>query len=144
MRGPDPVSPLPQVPDLRRSAAHAPINLAIDDQPAADAGADRDVEHRGKTLARPEQRFGEPGDVGVVPEHRGKADQLADPVGEREIVPALDLMRLDDGVRAVIDGSAEPDANPAQLVPFTFSVRKQLRNGLRNLLTNATRTRAGG
>ena len=85
------------MPNLRRAAAAAAIDLAVDDQSAADAGADGDVEDRRQPLARAEQRFRQAGDVGVVAEDGRQPDKVADPVGEREAVPAVDLMRLDDG-----------------------------------------------
>src|ERR1043166_7476793 len=96
-----------QMPNLRRSPPAAAVNFAVDDEAAADAGADGDVEDRRQSLAGAEECLGEAGDVGVVAEHGGAADESRDPVAEREAVPAGDLVRLDDGARRIIDGPAE-------------------------------------
>src|SRR5437879_6242112 len=97
--------------DLRCAAPVASIDLTIDNQPTADAGADGDVEDRGEPLAGAEEGFSEAGAVGVVAEDGGELDDVADPVGEGEVVPAFDLVGFDDGVGGVIHGSAEADAD---------------------------------
>src|SRR5262245_15163586 len=102
------------MPDLGCPASTAAIDLAVDNQPAADAGADGDVNDGRQPLAGAEERLGQAGDVRVVTQDRGQSRDVADPVGEREIVPALDLMRLDDGPGGVINRAAEADAGSLQ------------------------------
>src|SRR5262245_21170215 len=126
-----------QMPDLRRTSPATPIDFPVDAQAAADAGADRDVENRRKSLAGAEERFGEAGDVGVVAQRRGQAHEIANPVREREIVPAVNLVRLDDGASGVVHGAAEADADAAQLPALDSTLGKQLRHGLNDLFANA-------
>src|SRR5262249_2654569 len=73
-----------QMPNLRRPASHTAVDLAVEDEAAADAAADGDVEDRRQPLARAVQRLGEAGDVGVVAERGGQARHVGDPVGQRE------------------------------------------------------------
>src|SRR5262249_30355350 len=58
-------------------------------------------------------------------------------IGQRKIVPALDLMRLDDGARRIVHRSAEADADAAQLAAVVFGLDEQLGNGLDDLPANA-------
>src|SRR5262249_1410126 len=58
---------------------------------------------------------GGPADVGVVAEHRGQLQSLAEPGGQREVVPAGDLVRLDDALRGVVDRAPKADAHAAQV-----------------------------
>src|SRR5262245_25870670 len=104
--------------NLRRAAAAAAIDLTVDDQAAADAGADRDVEDRRQPLAGAEERFGQTGDIGVVAQYCRPTQQLGDPISQGKIVPIRDLMRLDDGARGVVDRSAEADADTANVRPL--------------------------
>src|SRR5438132_13805365 len=101
------------MPDLRSPSPNAAVNLPVDDESAADAAADGDVEDRRQPLAGAVQRLGESRNVRVVAERRGQPDDIGNPVRQREAVPALDLVRFDDGVRRVIDGAAEADADAA-------------------------------
>src|SRR5262245_60131601 len=126
-----------QVADLRSPAAAAAVDLAVDDQAAADARADGDVEDRRKPLARSEKGLRESRDVGVVAQHRRPAEHLLDPRRQSEAVPALDLVRFDDGPRGVIDGAAEANADAMDLGTVETSAGEQLGDGLRDLTANA-------
>src|SRR5205807_2084104 len=77
------------------------------------------------------------GDIRVVAKHGGQADHFGDPVGEREVVPALDLVRLDDRARGVIDGTAEADADSVQSAALDAGLAEQLRDGLDALAADA-------
>ena len=123
--------------DLGRAATGAAVDSAADDETAADAGADRHVEDRIAAAAGAEVGLGEAGDIGVVAEHGRQVDEIADPVGEREVVPAVDLMRLDDGSPLVVDGPAEADADAMQPVPGDVGERQQFGKGGFDLPANA-------
>src|SRR5262249_50303318 len=82
----------PEVSDLRGTASAPSINLAVDNQPAADARADRDVKDRRHSLSGTEQRLGESGYVGVVAQDRGPAEHVFDPASQRKIIPTFDLV----------------------------------------------------
>ena len=60
------VQPGPQMADFGGGHSAAAINLAIDDQPAADAAADGDIEHDAAPAAGAELRLGQPGHVAIV------------------------------------------------------------------------------
>src|SRR5947209_1223818 len=104
------------MPDFRRSPPAAAIDLASDDEAAADARADGNVEDWREPLARTEDRFGQAGDIGVVAQYRGPAQHFSNPVGQRETVPAFDLVRFDDRARPIVDRTAETDADAAHLI----------------------------
>src|SRR6516225_1842523 len=100
--------------DLRRATATAAINLAIDNQSTSDTGTDGDVKNRRQMsnhriarckagyLAGAEQGFRQSRNIGIVSQHGGPAEQFADPVRQGKVVPAFDLVRLDDGPCGII------------------------------------------
>src|SRR5262249_45819586 len=79
----------------------------------------------------------EAGDVGVVAQRRGQAYEIADPFREGEIVPAVDLVRFDDGARGIVHGAAEADADAAQLSALDATLGEQSRHRLDDLFANA-------
>src|SRR5262245_18054599 len=81
-----------QMPDLGGAPAHTPVNLTIDNESAANAGADGDVEDRRQSLAGAEERLGQARHVGIVAQSDRPAEQLADPRRQWEIVPSADLV----------------------------------------------------
>src|SRR5437762_3492005 len=72
------------MPNLRRTSTDAPIDFAVDDEAAADAGTDGDVEDWRQALAGAEERFGKAGDVGVVTEDGGANESVERPVAIAE------------------------------------------------------------
>ena len=62
--------------DLSGALAHGPVNLPIHDQSAADAGANRHVKKRRMADAGAVQSFPEAGDIGIVAQGGGEADDL--------------------------------------------------------------------
>src|SRR5438309_252793 len=75
------------------SRFRAVINPAIGNQTAADAAAGVRVEDGIESLPRAAQCLAERGDVAVVVHGDGRAGQFAQPLAEREIIPALDVVR---------------------------------------------------
>src|SRR5262249_9708276 len=115
------------------------IDLAVDDESAADAGADGDVEDGRAALAGAGQGFGQAGDVGVVAQHRGPAEEVEDPVGQGKVVPPRDLVRLDYGSRGVVHWSAAADADTVSLGTLQFGLAQQFGYGGENLPANPVR-----
>ena len=103
-----------EVPDFGRPPADAAVDLAIDDEAAADAAADGDVEDRRHAAARAVECFAQARDIGVVADERGNVKVFGEPRREREVVPAGDLVRGDDRARGVVGGTAEADADGLQ------------------------------
>src|SRR6266481_6538893 len=119
--------------DLRRAAATATIDFPIDNETTADAGTDGNIEDRGKTLTGTEESFGQAGYVGVVAQHGRHAEEIAHPLLQRKVVPAFDLMRLDDRMRVVVYRAAESDADTLDMRAVNFGLSEKLRDGLSDL-----------
>ena len=106
-----------KVADLGCPEAGAAVNPIVDDQCAADAAADGDIEEGRIAAAGTEPALGQPGCVGVVFEDdAGNSEVLADPVRQREIVPTFNLVRFLDAATAGVDRAAEADADGLDLV----------------------------
>ncbi len=97
--------------DLGFAGARAVVDRAIDDQSAADAAAHVDPAHGVGAFARANGGFGQGGGVGVVLHGDGQAGQVAQPIAEREIGPAFDLVRAADGAGLEINRTAKADAD---------------------------------
>src|SRR5262245_42612140 len=89
------------------------------------------------------QRLGQTGDIGIVSQNGGDANKITDPVGEREAVPAGDLMRFDDRMSVVIDGAAETDADAAQMTLAQAALNEQFGKRVHDLATDALGTGGG-
>src|SRR5207253_2440812 len=113
------------------------IDLLIDDQSAADAGANRHVKDRREALACPKERFAEPGDIGVVADRARPAELLFRPVGERESIPAADLMRFQDAASGIVDRSAETDADAENLPALKAGLAEDGGDGVGDLSKDA-------
>jgi hypothetical protein len=90
------------------------MQTAANDQPSSDTCPDRDIEHCADTTAGADRCFGERRAVTIVSQHRGYAELLLAPIGERESFPSFDLMAF--RYHAVIHWSAEADANAVNAV----------------------------
>jgi hypothetical protein len=98
--------------DFRHRRPVGTVQAAVDDQPAADTGSDRDVKHcRGRSTG-PEAGFGECRRVAVVGKHRRDAEGLAAPIGQGRVVPTAHLMALQHAAGGPVDGTAEANADP--------------------------------
>ena len=78
----------PQVADLRDRRPARAVQLAADHQPAADAGAHRDVEHAARAAAGAQAGLGQRGHVAVVADHRRLAERFAAPARPAESRPS--------------------------------------------------------
>ena len=97
--------------DLRHRGTPAAVEPTVDDQPAANAGADRHVEDRSQTASCPQPGFGQGGGIAVVPQHDRQSETVAAPLDEREIIPAFDLMTGQDSSPVGVNRSAKTDAD---------------------------------
>ena len=108
------------------------VNLSIHHQPAADAAAERDVEHRIEAHPRAAPRLAERRDVGVIVHPHRRTRSLAEPGTEWEIRPSFDLMRAGDASGLPIHRPAKADARGRDL-----PTHRQFRQGRRDLRANA-------
>ncbi len=99
------------MPNLRCRRTIRSMNFLVDHQPAADAGADGDVEDGAFAAAGPEGGFGEGGAIAIVAEPRRSAKFRFAPRGERKVLPPGDLMALLHDPLAAEDRPAETDAD---------------------------------
>ena len=103
------------VADLARVPGAAPPQPAVEDQAAADAGADPDPQHVVRAPARPPGVLGQGADVGVVVDVDGDATQ---PLGEQRaegdvvFLPPRQVRRLADDAGFMVDGARRPDPHP--------------------------------
>lgn len=99
------------VPNFGFTRRRAVVNTSIHHQTAAHAAPERNVEHRVRTPSRAVRRFAERGDIGVVVhKHRG-VDESFQPAFEREVVPAVDMVRAIDPATLPIDRATETNAD---------------------------------
>ena len=74
------------VAELGAGAGRAAVDLAVEDQAAADPGADRQHHRVVGAAGGAVEVLGQGGDVGVVVDEDGQADPLADQVADRQVV----------------------------------------------------------
>ena len=77
-----------RVPDLAGHVRRAVKELAVENQPAADAGADRHADDVRAAARRALPPFADGRAVRVVVERRRQIQPLADPVAQRKVLPA--------------------------------------------------------
>ena len=106
----------PHMPDLRFAGLCAVKNFPIHDQTAAHAAAERDIENWIAPLPCTAHRLAQRATIRVVVNQHGSPRALAQPVAEREIRPAFDLMGAADFPRAPVHRSAVAHAHRRDLV----------------------------
>ncbi len=122
----------PQMTDLRLAGSGAMIDRAIDHETAAHAAAHVDPAHRVKAATRAAEHLGQRRRVGVILHLDRQARNLAKPIAQRKIRPALDLMRTTNRPRLMVDRPAKTHADRNR--PLALDHRRQRR---RNLPTDA-------
>ena len=93
-QAPRTVEPDDHVPQFAGRAAHTVIDLAVNDDPATHAGADRQVHQEARASSGAEAVLAERRRVGVVLEQRRDAQPLAHDLDKRNAVPPRELRRL--------------------------------------------------
>ena len=126
------LQPRPQVTDLRGAVTAAAIDLAVDDEPAADAGADRHIEHDLPTAPAPKRASARQAASQSFSITAGTASVWRHQSTSGEAIPAADVMALDDGAGRGVDRSAETEARGGDTVP-----RDQCPAGFGDLLEDA-------
>ena len=101
----------PGVAQFRRADALAVVEASVDDETSADACADVRVEELLRATAAADPVLAVSGGARVV-EHEGRdPEAVLEPLFQAEIVPSLDLDRLQDGSCRGLQRSAEADAD---------------------------------
>src|SRR6185437_5141200 len=106
-----------RVADLTRHIGHAVIDLAVEHDPAADAGPDRESHHRLRAPRGSPPPLAVDGAIGVVVQLRGQTGDLGDPVPEREVRPTEVGGEQDDAAVGV-EGTGRTDADAHDLLAF--------------------------
>ncbi len=111
------------------------IDAPVHRETAADSTAHVRIKNWIHSLPRTANRLAERGQIAVVLHENRQPGLLAQPIAQRKIRPARDVVRFPDAPGAPIHRSAvaHPDCRRLPL-------RHQLGHGLRNLLANAFRT----
>jgi hypothetical protein len=104
------------VADFARRVADAVDEPPAENQPAADAGRDRHVDHVLRAASRAVLVLGERGGVGVVVEFDGHAGPLSNQTHDGELVPAGEVRRREDQAAAAAERPAatDPDRRDAR------------------------------
>ena len=89
------------------------MEFAVDDDAAADTGADGQIEHVLATLAGTKAVFGQTSGVGVVGDDGGNAEMGFTAGGEREFFPAGEVHRQTHGTAIGFDGATKRYAHGA-------------------------------
>src|SRR6185369_1740735 len=116
-----------RMPDFAGDVRRAVKELAVEDQPATDAGADRDPDHVRRAFRGALPPFADGGAVGVIVERRGKIQPLADAVAQGEVAPA-EVGGNDDETLVAIQWTGGSDADANEVAP----VGARLRDGVEN------------
>ena len=129
--GPIGVQARAQVADLGGAVAVAAIDLAVDDQSAADAGADGDEQHHLAAPARAVPRLGQGRRVAIVFQPRRQTQRPTAPVDQRKAFPAVDVMAFDHHAAGRIDRPAKADADRRHVVSRRQHRAAELRSARR-------------
>ncbi len=127
-----------EVADLGAEAVRAAQHLAPGDHTTADAGAERDQEHLGASPRRAVHQLRDRGDVGVVVDHRGEADDLLQSGPHRSPEEGGDVRRVVDGA-VVVDHARGADAQRARLGALRAEVADRAGDLLDDLVERARR-----
>src|SRR5262249_4856684 len=101
--------------------------LAVDDDAAADAGANRHADDVRSAARRTLPPFADRRTVRVVVERRGKMESFGNPIAQREIPPA-EIRRDDHESLLAIERSRRTNADADEITP----TRARLRDGVEN------------
>src|SRR5260370_6915674 len=96
-----------------RSAIDTVSATSVENQPGPNAGRQGQVEERAEALPRAEGGLAQGAHVGVVIHDDADAEQVADVLGKRKILPAAHLRRERDRLTREIHRTAQPDSAPA-------------------------------
>jgi hypothetical protein len=114
------------VPELAAVPGRAPIRLPVEDHAAADAGGDREVDHRPGADARAVAVLSGRGRGRVVLEHRRAAVGVLREPGDVQVVPAGQVQRREEDAADRVE--RPPAADPDRL--DRGPVRRRLRDRL--------------
>ena len=99
------------VPALGGASGASVMDLAVQDDARADAGAEGGVEDVGVPSSRAPQDFGESGGVGVVIHLRGDTEDALGLGGQREAAPARHVRRIEHDAGSGIQGPGRAQAD---------------------------------
>lgn len=102
------------VPDVPGAAGRTSVDLAADDDAAADAGAYLDAEEVAHGAGHARVLLPHRHEVHVVVDHDGAAQLLAERLADRETVPAGHDRRRDRHALGEADGAGDPDARAVE------------------------------
>src|SRR5438105_2278606 len=100
----------PHMADLRFARFRAMIDFPIDNQASPDPTAERHIKYRAMSGPSAAQRFSQRGNIRIIIDGNCNAQKLCCPVAQREIGPALDLMRAAGYASSPIQRAPEADA----------------------------------
>ena len=127
-----------EMANLSGTLARPAIDLLVGDERAADSAANRHVQERRATPARAKAGFRHSGRVRIVFQNdRGNSQMLADPAGQWEFVPTLDLEGFLNATILNVDRSSKSDSGRLDLPPIKFRLGEQSGNGVFDLFKNA-------
>jgi hypothetical protein len=124
------------VADLAFAGSGAVIDAAVRDKAASHAASKGDVEQRRGAAPVSGVRLAERGDVGVVVHGDGQAGEVVEPLPQRGVRPAMDLVRARDTARPPVDRPAESNADRLEL-----ACAKDFRHPLGDLRADAVGAR---
>ncbi len=120
-----------QMPKLHLPRRRAMINAPIHHKAAPHPAPHVRVKNRVHPLPRPAHRLAERGQIAVILDEHWQPRLLAQPIAQRKIRPARDVVRAPDAPRSPVHrpAIAHPDR---RRLPFRYQFRHRLRNLLAN------------
>src|SRR5690349_17476648 len=128
------------VADLAGVEIEAAVEFAVDDDPAADAGADEDAEDMPGALRGPVREFAVSAHPHVVLEMRLPGPAGRQNLRDLDVVP-LEIRRIADLADPRIDLARDANAHPANAAAIDVRLREQILNGGFNLPEDTFRAR---
>src|SRR5262249_34665280 len=114
-----------RVPDLARGTLRAAVQFPVDDDAAADAGADGDVDEVPYALPGAERQLAEGGGVGVVLQPGADARALVHDLRQRDVAPAFELRRCGNNAVLGIDPTRRTDADPREIADANLHLARR-------------------
>ncbi len=131
------------MPDLGGCAAAEPL-LPVEDQPAADAGAPEDSEHRPVRLAGAKLELGIGRHLDVVADRDRRPQSFLQIPGHRVgPLPVGQVARRSDVAGLLVDVSGRPDTDARQLRGLDLGLCRGVGQSARHLLDHVRRTALG-
>lgn len=100
------------------------VDTSVNDEPPADAGSHRHIEHCAESLTGAESGFSKCRTVAVVPKDSRHIQVLLYPIHQWKSGPSVDLVTRNNPASRSINGTSETEADPLNVESLHQSLRR--------------------